>query len=109
MTQSLITKLFEKRGIKDVSELSMEEKSTFDNYQKILSKDKLEVEDLVKFINNQISVIENKWRDMNIDESKKAQLLPYHTVYKAILSAIESPKAEKEALESFLRQQIESN
>ena len=36
MTQSLITKLFEKRGIKDVSELSMEEKSTFDNYQKYL-------------------------------------------------------------------------
>lgn len=97
---SLITKLFAKRGIKDANDLIPEEKKTFENWNAILSKEELTLEEIKDFCASQVDIIEGKWRDYNLEH--KAELIPYHTVYKTLLLAIESPKSAREALEKQL-------
>ena len=98
----LLQKLLGKRGIKDIAALDEEEKVTFQGWQKILSKEELNIDDIKEFCNSQISVIEGKWQDYNLENTKKAELIPYHTVYKTLLLAISSPKVAREALEQQL-------
>lgn len=104
---SLIRKLLQKRGIKSVEELSMDERATFDNYTRILNKRELSMDDLKQFVQARIDQIEQKWKDMNIDATRKGELIPYHTVYKTLLQAMNAPQAEREALEQVLVQQIQ--
>lgn len=102
----ILQDLFRKRGIKDANELSLEERSTFENYQRILSKRELSISDMREFCAFQVSAIETKWRDHVTTNEKKAELIPYHTVYKTLLAAIDAPESERIALEQVLRQQI---
>ncbi|MBI5573486.1 MAG: hypothetical protein HY919_02900 [Elusimicrobia bacterium] len=98
----ILSKLFQKRGIKDYSELSPEEKKDFDSWKLILDKDELSLGDILKFCNSQIEMIESKWRDLNLEQQKKAELIPYHTCYKTLAGAIQSPKVVREMLEKQL-------
>lgn len=101
---SLLSKLLGKRGITKVDELSHEEKKTYEDWQAVLSKEQLTTEDIKQFIQTQIDVIEAKWRDLEMDYTKKADLIPYHTCYKMLLGAINSPLVAREALEKNLQQ-----
>lgn len=103
---NILEKLLAKRGIKDVQELDPEEKKQYVQWEAVLSKETLTVPDIQKFCQSQVSMIETKWADINMDQSKKAELIPYHTVYKMLLAAIDSPKAVREALEVQLTQLI---
>jgi hypothetical protein len=103
---NILQRLLTKRQIKSKEELTPDEKSQFENWEKILSKDELTIEDLKTFCKSQIDVIEGKWRDLNVDQSKKAELIPYHTVYKTLEAALLAPKAAREALEQHLNQLI---
>jgi hypothetical protein len=99
---SLLDKLFTKRGIKDANDLKPEEKVIFDNWRLILDKEELTIADVKEFCKTQVELIENKWHDYNLEQSKKAELIPYHTIYKTLLLAIDSPKSAREALEKQL-------
>lgn len=103
----LLTRLFQKRGIKDANDLSADEKSWFDQRQAILSKEELTIDDLKRFCETQLSIIETKWSDYAVNQEKKAELLPYYTVYKAILRAFDAPKVAREALEQELTQLLQ--
>ena len=100
----LIEKLLNKRGIKHPDQLDQEEKQIFENWQLVLNKDELKTSDIIAFCKSQITVIENKWKDLETPNEKKAELIPYHVVYKTLLAAIESPKAARDALEIHLNQ-----
>lgn len=102
---SILDKILNKRGI-TTDQLSPEEKATFENWRRILSKEELSTADIKEFCQAQIDMIENKWRDLEKDNSKKAELIPYHTVYKLLLMAIDSPKSAREQLEQQLNQLI---
>ncbi len=102
----LLSKLLQKRKIQDPNELSAEEKVTFEQWNLILNKEELTVEEIKLFLQNQISVIEQKWADLNKDNQSKAELIPVHTVYKLLLSAINSPKQAREAVVASLTQLI---
>ena len=111
----LIEKLFSKRGIKDFDELdntpmsdgSPTERQTFEQWNSILSRNAdATLEDVKKFCQSQIDVIEMRWRDLNIEQSKKSEWIPYHTTYKLILLATEAPRSERELLEKTLTQLI---
>lgn len=104
---NLLTKIFQKREIKSFNDLDTEEKLTFENWDKVLSKGELNIDDVKKFCQNQINIIENKWADYNLDENRKSKLLPYFTVYKMLLKAIDSPRSAREALEKNLLQLLE--
>lgn len=102
--KSILHKLLERRGIESIDKLDKEERQTFDDWDKILSKEELTIEDIKQFCKAQIEVIEGKWKDLNVDNSKKAELIPYHTVYKTFLLAIDSPQSARESLEKNLNQ-----
>lgn len=102
--KGILSKLLIKRGLKSVDDLEPEEKKTFDEWQAVLNKEELTVEDIKIFCRTQIDIIEQKWSDYNLDGDKKSSLIPYHTVYRTLLSAINSPKTVREALEMQLNQ-----
>jgi hypothetical protein len=103
---NILDRLLNKRGIKSIEELEPEEKQTFENWRKVLSKDQLTIEDVRVYCQQQIGIIEAKWKDYNLDNEKKAQLIPYHTVYKSLEQVLVAPKAEREQLEAQLNQLI---
>lgn len=105
---SILDKLLLKRGIKNTDELQPEEKAQFEVWKRTLNKEQLTVDDFKLFCQIQIDIIEGKWRDLNLDHSKKSELIPYHTVYKAMLLVIDSPKTAREALEIQLTQMVNS-
>ena len=107
MIHSILNKLLEKRGIKNINELDSEEKLTFENWNRVLSKEQLTLEDIKNFCTQQVSIIESKWSDLTMDEAKKKDLIPYHVCYKNILKVVDSPKIQREALEKNLLQLLE--
>lgn len=111
----LLELFLKKKGLLSATELddtensdgSPTEKETFDNWKKILSKEKLTLEDLEIFLKGQIGIIEQRWKDMSLSNEKKAELIPYHTVYKTLEQTISAPMAEREQLEAQLTKLIE--
>lgn len=101
---NILEKLLNKIGVKSVDELEPEEKATYETWRKVLSSEELSMDDLKQFIQMQISVIEGKWKDLNLDQNKKAELIPYHTVYKTLEQVLCSPKSAREQLEAQLNQ-----
>ncbi len=105
---SLLDKLLHKRGITSTDELAPEEKVTFENWKSVLSKKELTVSDIKDFCVNQLSMIESRWNDFAITSERKAELIPYFSIYKNLLTAIDSPKSVREALEKHLNQLIQN-
>ena len=110
----LLYKWLAKRGIKNPTELddtpnpdnSPTEKQEFEKYRAMLSVEPVTLESLKSFIKAQIGIIEGKWTDLNIPQERKAELIPYHTTYKILLHAIDSPVADREKAEKQLEQLI---
>lgn len=103
----ILETIFQKKGIKSVNDLSQEERETFENYQKILDKDELTIEDFKKFLQQQISIIETRWKDLELSAQRKGELVPYHTAYRTLLQAIDAPKMEKIQLENLLNSMLQ--
>ncbi len=99
---SILDKLLTKRGIRNFQELDKEEKIQFEEWQRILSKDELTIEDIKVFCRTQCDVIEGKWKDLEISQAKKSEWITAHTIYKTLSQIIESPKVGKENLEKYL-------
>jgi len=72
-----------------------------------ISKEELTLEDVKQFCATQTDIIEGKWKDYGLENVKKAELIPYHTVYKTLLEAIDSPKSAREQLEKHLNQLLQ--
>lgn len=111
---SILDRFLKSKGVKSPDELdskpntdgSPTERDTYEKYRKILSKAELSLDDLKIFLQGQIGMIEAKWKDYTLSSEKKAELIPYHTVYKTLEQTIGSSKAEREQLENYLNQII---
>lgn len=100
-----LSKLLDKFGVQKESDLSIEEKVTFDQYKKILVGETVTVNSLKEFCKSQIRIIETKIAD-GINRPTDIQLSSLH-VYLNLLKAIEAPEAERESLENYLNQLIQ--
>ena len=108
----LLTKLLNKRGIKDVAELDdrpiiegvLSEKGQFEKWNETLlgGEDVFSVDRLKSFCISQKKVIEGQWKNLDNDTRKNDRLITMHTVYSILLEAIDSPKVEREKLEREL-------
>lgn len=98
---SILTDLLKKRGLKP-EDLDTEEKLTLERWRSILDKEELTLEDIKKFCASQVEIIESKWSNYDLENSRKAELIPFHTVYRCLLVAIDSPRSAREALEKHL-------
>ena len=103
---AILEKILQKAGVQSPDELSQEEKVTYDNWRKILSKEELTLNDIKEFCKTQIDIIETRWKDYGTDNIKKGEMIPYHTVYRTLLQVIDSPKVERSNLESQLNNYI---
>ena len=99
----ILNKLLQKRGVQ-YEQLDIEEKKQFDDWKLVLTKEELSTQDIKDFCQSQVDVIEGKWQDLNLEQIKKAELIPYHTVYNLLLKVIDSPKEARDGLEKNLRQ-----
>ena len=102
----ILSKLFAKKGITDVQELHIEERKTFEAWDKVLSKEELTINEVKEFCQAQINIIENKWSNFDLEQVKKAEMIPYHTVYRTLLSVMNSPRSAREQLEKYLNELI---
>lgn len=106
----LLTKWLGKRGISSPEELdntpmpdgSPTERETFEEMRLILNKKELKVDDIKEFCSTQLKVIENKWANYDVKNAKKAELIPYHNVYRTLIAVIEGPDRVREQLEEEL-------
>ena len=101
----ILNRILQKRGVK-YEDLDKEEKKQFEDWKLVLTKDELTVEDIKNFCQQQVDIVNGKWQDLNLEQAKKAELIPYYTVYNLLLKVIDSPKEAKESLEKNLVQLI---
>ena len=102
---SLLSKLLQKRGIENIEDLSKEEKTWFDEKQRVLSQnDEISLEDFRKFCQTQIDLIEGQWKNLDNSKEKNERLIGLFTVYSTLKKIIAAPKGERELLEDYLTQ-----
>jgi hypothetical protein len=88
-----------------VEDLEPEERAVFDKYRLILTGDSVTTDSIKEFCRSQIDLIESKCDGVNpITTIQQACI----HVYRNILKAIEAPEAERESLERYLQQIINS-
>jgi len=100
----LLTQLLEKRGFIKIEELTIEEKADFDRWNTTLNTEDITIENIELFIKSQQSKIEDKLTNQEIPKEQRLELLPYLSIYKALLGLIASPKVERELAEKSLQQ-----
>ncbi len=98
----IISRIFQKRGIKGVDELSAEEKGTFESWRKILAEGDVTVDKVKEFCTLQIGAIEEQFKNLDNTAQKNERLVLLHGVYSSILGAIEGPAQQREALVKYL-------
>ena len=108
---NILSQLLQKRGItkKDLDTKPVipgvaSEKDQFEHWDKVLSEEPVTVLVVENFCKAQISIIEKKWEDLS--NAHNERLVIAHTIYSAILKAIKAPLVEREALEKYLNQLI---
>jgi hypothetical protein len=106
--QKLLRRLLDKKKIDSVDDLSSEERADFERWDKTLSEGEMSVEKIAEFCRNQINSCEMMWSNLDNSPEKNQKLILMHTIYKKMLGVIESPEAEREALEKYLTQLIDS-
>ena len=100
---SLLARYLEKVGIKKVIELAPEERVTFENWQRILSaNEEVTVDKLAEFCRGQLASVEQQMSNLDNKSAKNDRLVLLHSVYKALLGAMESPMKQRESLEKYL-------
>lgn len=102
---SILDKLLSQKGIKNIEELSPEERATFDKYKLTLTGKTVTIKDLEDFCRSQIRIIEGRFAgpETKYDPYLKASL----HVYLTLIQAIEAPKVERANLERYLISMIQ--
>jgi len=99
---NILSKLLQKRGIKDVTELNKEERIEFDNWQNVLDKEEVTIENITDFCVGAMNAIEVQFGDMDIPNDKMAKLTLQHSIYKKLKDMINAPRVERESLVEYL-------
>lgn len=101
----VLSKLLDKRGIEKIEDLTPDEQAQFNKWKLVLSGDTVTIDSLKEFCTNQIRVIEGKCDGVNpLTILQQASLHVYHNLIKAI----EAPETERESLEKYLTQIVNS-
>ena len=103
----LLAKLLQKREIKDVRDLSVEEQETFDKWEKILGEGEITLQHIKDFCQDQIRIIQSQYTNPDNSEKKDIYLKACLGIYTALIGVIEKPKMERSALIKYLEQLIQ--
>lgn len=98
----ILQKLFTKRGIKDITDLSPDEVKDFDRWEKILSEGEITVDKILDFCKAQVTMIEGQMKVLDNSDIKNRKLILLHSVYSSLVILIKAPQIERENLEKYL-------
>lgn len=102
-----LEKLMGQKGL-TLETLSDEEKKDFDRWNKVLSNTKITTENIRDFCVLQKELIESQWSDINNSTQKNDRFVLMHTIYSKIARITEADKVERESLERYLNQLIDT-
>lgn len=102
---SIIPKILEKRGIKDIKELSSEEKAVLEQWQSEWDDKEVTVAKIESFCEGQKRIIEMEMGKLDNTPLKNDRLVLMFSLFNKILRAIRQPQEERQMLEDFLKQQ----
>jgi glutamyl-tRNA reductase len=115
---SLLAKLLDKRGIKNINELRVDnelrehgikdELGQFEEWNRILSEDPITTDKIAQFCQAQLKIIENQWKNLDNSKEKNERLILLHTVYSTLKELISAPATEREQLEKYINQLLQS-
>ncbi len=100
--QNILSSILAKRGIKDKSELTKEERKDFDNWQRILEEEEVTIASLSEFIEGEIVQVQNEFKDLDRTPEKTERLALKLSIYSTIQEVLTSKKNEREALIEYL-------
>ena len=80
----------------------LNERAKFEEWDRVLSEGEMSVDKILEFCQNQIKIIEAKWKNLDNDIKKNEWLIILHTVYSVLSDLITKPQPEKEDLEKYL-------
>lgn len=103
---ALLDKLLERRRITSSDELTDDERSDFDRWREILTKEAVETGDIEALCKHQRSIIEGLF-ETDVTPERARQLTLLHSVYSKILALIESPKEQRENLIHYLEKLLD--
>lgn len=98
----LINKLFEKKGVNKITDLSPDEKKEYDRWQSIMDGTEITVAKIKEFCEIQIKMIEEKFATPDNSDKKDAFLKASLHIYISLLKLINSPETERANLEKHL-------
>lgn len=101
--KGLLSRLLEKRGIKDPAELTVEERADFERWRGLLDKEEITVADLSAFLSDQLALIERQFGDVTSSPDKARNLALVHSVYRSLRDFANSKKTEREVLIKYLQ------
>lgn len=105
---SKLNKVLESKGIKNLTDLTPEERETYLAWDKILSEGKVTVDKILEFCERELARIDAVWRQSVISGRDIPQnLVLLRVVYKTLADLIKAPKEEKAQLEEYLQNLVD--
>jgi hypothetical protein len=105
-TTTLINKVLKRRGIKDLNELSNEERADYDRWKKVMTGDVVTIPMMKDFMKAQIHILETRFAVGDTNEKQDAFYKACLHVYLNLLQIISAPEAERASLERYLQSLI---
>ena len=102
---NILFTILKKKGIKDASELTPEERVDFDRWKKILTEE-VTVDTIKEFCKYQITIMESRFASGENTEKQDNFIKASLNIYLNLVKLIESPQIEKENLERYLNELI---
>lgn len=99
---TLITKLFEKKGIKTIADLKPDERAEYDRWQVIMDGAEITVQKIKAFCKAQVTILQEQFSSPENSDKKDAYLKASLHIYTTLLKVIEAPEKEKADLERHL-------
>ena len=100
----ILKKYLDKIGVKDFTELTGEERATYDKWHEVLSKE-ITVETIREFIELQVVDLRKNLKSYVMDGKERQALLATARLenYEALLDIIDEPNRSKESLEQHIK------
>jgi len=98
----ILTRILNKKGIKDASELDTEEQETFNQWRKTLSEEPVTVDTIKEFCDYQLTLINQQFKDLDRTPEKTDRLVLLYNVYSSLKGVIDNPQVAKESLVKYL-------
>ena len=99
-------RFFKKKGIDGSDQLTPEEMRIYDQWNEILTKEAITIEELGKFIENEIQRLTDKLTNPDISDKRDIFLKAKISTFKSIQKIIQRPSTGKAELEQYLRKLI---